>query len=194
MKHISWVIERRHEDGVWEAVQSSFHYHWRCSLGDDDMQGAGPDPRMLFSEDARWFFEILSFSTSWRLDAGNVATPGHPDDTSAYAQAVFVSEHWTGRGHFTEKDLRDAAAGRVSGFTSVDQRILSSKQEMLKAILAAPRWMDQVMTGKPLDACGKATHPYLASESQHQRLSRAERALGLRPASDDTLRILVAYM
>lgn len=185
-----WVLERQHADGGWEACNSTMLFI--CEMGAQIIQSAAVarDPRFLLHwADCTRYELVLGEGRDPSLALGE---RGLPHDTSFYAAAGLSSTYFVGQACLSPARLRQVARG-TRGFTLEDRQQAASMSRCLKAILARPEWVAEILRGSPYDDYGEPCHPTLAMESNHQQFRRLERSAGLLPPDDDTVRILVAF-
>lgn len=179
---IHWVIERRHEDGGWEAVAYEEEKHLRDLPRQHYLVQIGKRNYELFG-----VLSGLRFETPDQ--AATLATPDLPQDASPFTQAVFSPLTARGslhdRGWFTLGELRLAAESDPDGVAphSEDRAVLIEWHACVGSALLEP---DPISIDEILPPPGE-------DESNHARLARAGRATGLRPIDDDTVRFVIAY-
>lgn len=179
---IHWILERRHQDGAWEAVQSDCRY-WLARRFDPTP--AGTDPRALLDERSYATFARLSGVRGRPQPDGAVAADGLPDDLSAWARTVAQGGGW--RNNHSPGHLGPDALPRLD---HPDTRRFA---EGLRGLLASPFAAVPLAPLADPDGLGQFAD-VLGLESAHARLAREARGAGLLPPdAPDSWRLLLSY-
>jgi hypothetical protein len=187
---IHWILERRHQDGRWEATYSSSRFYicdhdWRTPY----RQGSWQSPAMtLCARDYR-LFAALSGVRGRPGRRGQIARDGLPADASAHALTAFGQDadlHSLGwiEGPAVVRLAKARSPTTVSIWSRQILRLLETPEagrEILPPCVVVP--------GE-----GRTFADLAGAESQHQRLERHRRTAGLTSIDNPAnWRILVAY-
>jgi hypothetical protein len=187
---IHWILERRHQDGAWEATYSKSRFYdrdhdWKSPYG----EGSWQSPAMALSARDYDLFTALSGVRGDPGRKGEIATRGLPEDASDHASMAFGEDG----------DLH--SLGWIEGATVVRlakaraPRSVSTWARQVLRLLDKPEAIREILPPYVLDPDAGRTFADLAgAESQHQKLERHRRADGLTPTDDPAnWRILIAY-
>jgi hypothetical protein len=190
---IDWIIERKLEDGSWEAC---------CS---DACHGASEfltiDPLVLLKTTlwgSRLLFSIFSGGfTDGLEELEPLAAAGLPADASPYALLNLRRSDLdqVNPGHLTLGQIRARVCPARLSPAAPRERTFALFHSHLEAVLAKPAIVQQVLRGRFGATIGDewATHPDMRAESVHDHLDRRARAELFLPVDDDSARMVFAY-
>ena len=187
---IHWILERRHPDGRWEATYSksrfySRDYDWKTPYG----EGSWTSPAMVMTNRNYALFAALSGVRGNPGPQGPLAHDGLPENASAYARQAF------------ENDIDLHSHGWLSGVTLLQlaqpsaPKVVQGFAKAAVALLATPEAQREILPPCIINPNEGQTFVDLArTETYHQRIERARRAMELLPISNPTAwRLLIAY-
>jgi hypothetical protein len=188
---IHWILERRHQDGAWEATYSKSRFYdrdhdWKTPYG----EGSWQSPAMALSTRDYDLFAALSGVRGDPGRTGEIATGGLPEGASDYALMAFGENG----------DLH--SLGWIEGATVVrlakarSPKSVSTWAKQVLRLLDTPEAGREILPPYTLvdPDEGWAFADLAGAESQHQKLERHRRADGLMPTDDPAnWRILIAY-
>lgn len=198
---IHWMIERQHQDGAWEAVNSEDYIREILRGGFDLLEDEHPVVQFGCRDYDR--FSMLSNTPSkvhGRLLP--LAYPGMPHDISTHAQLFYgaagdQSDDMHFEGSFTLGRLRRAVAQCDKSILPSDEHVIVARTYLatLEALLSGPMAiaLNQILIGRTETDDFSEFYPEMAALSNHEKLELKQRCLGLLPITDDTLRVLIAY-
>lgn len=196
---IHWIIERKHRDGIWEAVHSkayAYEKEWSMNFSTNFSM-----PIFAFGQRDYQLFGILS---DVRYTIPNQAeTLAHmhemPGDASEHTQLSMPLDDpdLHTHGWFTLGELRRAAAEEAPGCAPEpdDKKCLVGYLELLEALIDGPNKADltQILVGPQYDNDSDVQFPQMQDLSNHTNLENKARAEGFLPIGDDTLRVVICY-
>lgn len=194
---IHYCIERQDNQGTWHPVMTKPRAY---QIGDAPEQfGLTQDQanlaaRIGYRDYER--FQVLSLFDEDPEDEQDdkIANGDLPWDASAHAADIldpFADLH--SHGHFTLGELRDLVAGKNGNVFPTPEKLAVGRDILadLDALAAEPLMLSEILVGPAYGEPG-AKYPEMEI-SNHARMARIERAQDLKPISDDSLRILIAY-
>lgn len=187
---IHWILERRHQDGRWEATYSksrfySKHFDWKTPYG----EGLWKSPAMALATRDYDVFAVLSGVRGEPGPDGPLATDWLPEDASEHTLQAFGDDG----------DLHSHGwlpGSLLAGLAKTRGR--SPARAFAKsavALLRMPQAGEAILPPYIIDDENGWTFADLAgAESHHQMLERHKRAEHLLPASDpEAWRLIIAY-
>ena len=207
---IHWILERKQENGKWEAVLSK---NWYPTYIFKD----GPSPRYDPAE-----YELLTNHPAYRLgyrdyivfcalssvrppdedyDGEHIATKGIPENASQHVLINFEDDiDLHSHGYFTLGDLKEAMkdpdADIFDRLIEEDEDSVASVNAYLDAFIAVSKRSDELTTiliGREWDPETDTQYPDLKALSNHQKLTFIELQKHFLPIADDTIRLVICY-
>lgn len=165
-----WILERRHQDGRWEAVQADERL-WAEGLSPE---AARADPRHTLTARHAGRIALLSGVPSLPPGRPPVAAPGVPTDVSPWTRALLTKD-WEG----SEERWLDAS--HLQGLDVEEADLALNLAVWIRALETV---LDGPLGAVPMAARSAEDHLFddlAGRESAHARLARETRALGLLP-------------
>jgi hypothetical protein len=197
---IHWVIERKHDDGAWEAVASKDYLwmvlHAKLPKGERTFHR----PAFAFGDRNYLFFGVLS-GVRYRPEGQGrfLADPYLPQDISDHAMMTLDPEAraFHTPGHYSLSRLRSVAECDQDGCApgEHDKQAVVEHLGFLEEILSGHTEIDidQILVGPLARRDSTGPFPEMLQMSNHRRVEMKARADGLLPIADDTVRVLFAY-
>ena len=193
---LTWIVERRHEDGAWEAVMSEDRIVHL--LGRKFIDFLQDDPRAEVADRSYTRYAILSGVRGVpHPSIEPIVHDGLPANASGIAREMVRELHNPG---WFSLPMIEAVIPRLraaEGFHAHSVTLMEMFLRGCRQVLAnegnhdLP--VDGILWGRIRDDEGTPSFPDVAQASNHARLASEARAQGLRPLAEDTVRFVIAY-
>ena len=194
--YMELTIERRHRDGHWEAVFSS--YRFAETYGSDDIETSASEAatELVFCKSR--VHGVVS-NVGPEATGGAIATSGLPGDASAYTQNFLAGDPAV----LQQYKVLKPKMFHSPGVLSEDQLLDGSKKggRVGQVCWQMLRWLEQIepllgveiLWGNVRFRGSRITHLDMANASNHERLVSQAKIAELEPISPTTLRMCLAY-
>jgi hypothetical protein len=197
---IHWAIEREDIRGNWHTVLSQpyvYHYlfgEYVFNLPYDDYAS---HPAMLMNNRDYSLFEVLSNVRSENEPSETIAAEGLPEDISDHAEHFLKCDDYHSQGHFDLARLRccvrfkdpDIFSESIEGHRSAEFLL-----SQIDALLSDGKSVSTIVFGPDYYEDDYDTAlPEMVKASNHEKLRMKRLAEDLKPISDETVRVIIAY-